>query len=120
MGEIDIIARQGTTLVFCEVKTRADDSQVSPEEQVNNTKQHQVTKAAKFYLTRYGVPQPPARFDVIAIVWPPGRQPQVNHIENAFGLRSNSTSGINRHPERSEGSLRSHDKDEEILRSTSG
>jgi putative endonuclease len=84
LGEIDIIARQGTTLVFCEVKTRTDDAQVSPQEQVNATKQHQVTKAAKFYLSRYGVPQPPARFDVIAIVWPTGRSPQVTHIENAF------------------------------------
>ncbi|HEV7302035.1 MAG TPA: YraN family protein [Tepidisphaeraceae bacterium] len=85
MGEIDIIARDGTTLVFVEVKTRTDDSQAAPEDQVNGHKQNQVTKAAKFYLTRYGVPQPPARFDVVAIVWPTGREPQVNHIENAFG-----------------------------------
>jgi putative endonuclease len=85
MGEIDIIARDGTTLVFVEVKTRVDDSQVSPQEQVNNHKQNQITKAARFYLTRYGVPQPAARFDVIAIVWPTGRSPQINHIENAFG-----------------------------------
>ena len=85
MGEIDIIARDGTTLVFVEVKTRTDDSQVSPEEQVNDHKQNQITKAAKFYLTRYGVPQPPSRFDVVAIVWPAGRDPQINHIENAFG-----------------------------------
>jgi putative endonuclease len=84
MGEIDIIARDGTTLVFVEVKTRVDDVP-SPQEQVNDAKQHQVTKAAKFYLTRYGVPQPPARFDVIAIVWPTGRSPQITHIENAFG-----------------------------------
>lgn len=84
MGEIDIIARDGTTLVFVEVKTRTEDVP-TPEEQVNSPKQHQITKAAKFYLTRYGVPQPPARFDVIAIVWPPGRQPQIRHLENAFG-----------------------------------
>ncbi len=85
MGEIDIIARDGSTLVFVEVKTRVDDSQVSPEQQVNDHKQHQITKAAKYYLTRYGVPQPPARFDVVAIVWPTGRQPQITHIEDAFG-----------------------------------
>lgn len=85
MGEIDIIARDGTTLVFVEVKTRTDDSQAAPQAQVNDHKQNQITKAAKFYLTRYGVPQPPARFDVIAIVWPPGRSPQIEHIPNAFG-----------------------------------
>ena len=41
-------------------------------EQVNLEKQHQLTKAAKLYLTRYGFPQPPARFDVVAVVWPNG------------------------------------------------
>ena len=66
LGEIDIIARDGRTLVFVEVKTREDD-EPAPEEQVNNVKQHQITKAAKFYLTRYGTPQPPARFDVVAM-----------------------------------------------------
>lgn len=83
MGEIDIIARDGKTLVFCEVKTRAFD-EPSPEQQVNETKMHQLTKAGKFYLSRYGQPQPPARFDVIAIVWPQGQPPVIRHIENAF------------------------------------
>src|SRR5438128_566012 len=55
LGEIDIVARDGKTLVFCEVKTRAHDDP-TPEEQVNPFKQHQITKAAKFYLSRYGVP----------------------------------------------------------------
>jgi len=83
VGEIDIIARDGKTIVFVEVKTRADD-QPTPEDQVNSPKQHQITKAAKFYLSRYGVPQPPARFDVVAIVWPPGREPQIRHTPDAF------------------------------------
>ena len=82
-GEIDIIARDGKTLVFCEVKTRAADDP-TPEEQVNPTKQHQITKAARQYLTRYGHPQPPARFDVIAIVWPNNRDPLIRHTPNAF------------------------------------
>src|SRR5437764_15334855 len=66
-GEIDIVARDGKTLVFVEVKTRAYDDP-TPEEQVNQFKTHQVTKAAKFYLSRYGNPQPAARFDVVAVV----------------------------------------------------
>ena len=83
VGEIDIIARDGRTLVFVEVKTRtADDPQ--PEDQVNATKQHQITKAGKYYLSRYGVPQPPSRFDVIAVVWPDGREPQIRHTPHAF------------------------------------
>src|SRR3954463_433809 len=74
LGEIDIVARDGKEIVFVEVKTRAYDDP-TPEDQVNAFKQHQITKAARFYLNRYGVPQPPARFDVVAIVWPNGREP---------------------------------------------
>jgi putative endonuclease len=83
LGEIDIIAREGKALVFVEVKTRTTDDP-TPEEQVNPTKRHQLTKAARYYLMRYGTPQPPARFDVIAIVWPTGREPQIRHTADAF------------------------------------
>jgi putative endonuclease len=83
LGEIDIIAREGKTLVFVEVKTRAYDDP-TPEEQVNPVKQQQIQKAAKFYLGRYGFPQPPARFDVIAIVWPTGQPPIIRHTPSAF------------------------------------
>ena len=83
VGEIDIVARDGKTLVFCEVKTRETDDP-TPEDQVNGFKRHQLTKAARFYLSRYGIPQPPARFDVVAIVWPHGREPQVRHTTDAF------------------------------------
>ena len=83
LGEIDIVARDGRTLVFVEVKTRTEDDPL-PEDQVNPFKQHQLTKAGKYYLGRYGVPQPPSRFDVIAIVWPQGREPIIRHTQNAF------------------------------------
>jgi putative endonuclease len=82
LGEIDIIARDGKTLVFVEVKTRTSDGP-TPEEQVNATKQHQLTKAARFYLSRFGS-QPPARFDVVAVVWPTGHEAQIRHTLNAF------------------------------------
>jgi putative endonuclease len=83
VGEVDIIARDRATLVFVEVKTRTYDDP-TPEEQVNTQKRHQITKAAKFYLSRYGTPQPAARFDVVAIVWPTGREPQIRHTSDAF------------------------------------
>jgi putative endonuclease len=84
LGEVDIIARQGKTLVFVEVKTRSNEDDAAGEDQVGDHKRNQLTKVAKYYLTRYGVPQPPARFDVIAIFWPPGRTPQVRHTPDAF------------------------------------
>jgi len=83
VGELDIVAKEGKCLVFVEVKTRVGD-EVEPEAQVHVAKQHQITKAAKFYLSRYGTPQPPARFDVVAIVWPAGRGPVIRHTPNAF------------------------------------
>lgn len=83
VGEIDIIARDGKTLVFCEVKTRIDD-EPRPEDQVHGEKQHQITKAARYYLSRFGRPQPPARFDVIAVIWPPRCEPTVRHTQSAF------------------------------------
>jgi putative endonuclease len=83
LGEIDIIARDEETLVFVEVKTRAEDAP-SPEDQVDEAKQHQMTKVAKSYLSRYGFPQPPARFDVVAIVWPEGHDPIIRHTPSAF------------------------------------
>ena len=82
-GEIDIVARDGRTLVFVEVKSRAYDDP-EPEDQVNDAKRHQLTKAARTYLSRYGVPQPPARFDVVAVVWPAGREPIIRHTPHAF------------------------------------
>ncbi|HZN69291.1 MAG TPA: YraN family protein [Tepidisphaeraceae bacterium] len=88
LGEIDIVARDGNTLVFCEVKTRSYEDQgvdgVTPEDQVNSIKRHQITKAARYYLSRYGTVQPPARFDVVAVVWPNNRDPLIRHTPSAF------------------------------------
>jgi len=82
-GEIDIIALDGDTLVFVEVKTRRA-SQPPPEIQIDRAKQHQLTRAARRYLSLYGSSRPAARFDVVAIVWPDSAPPQVRHIRGAF------------------------------------
>ena len=82
-GEIDLVFREGDCLAFVEVKTREEDDPM-PEEQVNLAKQHQLTRAARTYMSRFGSPQPPARFDVIGIVWPPGGSPRIRHTTDAF------------------------------------
>ena len=83
VGEIDIVARLGQVIVFAEVKSRSYDDPM-PEDQVDQHKQHQLTKAAKAYLSRFGV-EPPARFDVIAVLFTSGgRPPVIRHTENAF------------------------------------
>ncbi|MEA2734836.1 MAG: putative endonuclease [Humisphaera sp.] len=83
VGEIDIVARDKDFLVFVEVKTRVAD-EPSPQEQINPHKMNQLTKAAKFYLGRYPPPAPPARFDVVSIIWPQGGSPSLKHFEHAF------------------------------------
>ena len=83
MGEIDIVAREGGMLVFVEVKTRSYDDP-TPEQQINLTKQRQITRTAKYYLSRYGMAAPPGRFDVVAVLWVPGRDPQIRHTPGAF------------------------------------
>src|SRR3954467_5329385 len=81
-GEIDLIARDGDTLVFVEVKTR---SQGAPAEAVTPEKQRRLTLAALQFLKRHNLFEQRSRFDVVAIVWPdPDRAPTIEHIRNAF------------------------------------
>jgi putative endonuclease len=82
-GEIDLIARDGETLVFVEVKSRR---QGEPAEAVTLEKQRRLTLAALRFLTEHDLlHRQRARFDVVAIVWPDDRRPPaVDHIRNAF------------------------------------
>jgi putative endonuclease len=81
-GEIDLNARTGDRLVFVEVKTRR---QGQPAEAVTLEKQRRLTLTALEFLKRHDLLDAPARFDIVAIVWPSdGRKPRVEHMENAF------------------------------------
>jgi putative endonuclease len=84
-GEIDIIARDGSVLVFVEVKARRDTSYGPPQLSVTPFKQRQISKAALTYLSQNKQLEVPARFDVIALVLRNG-EPVVNHIKDAFEL----------------------------------
>jgi putative endonuclease len=84
LGEIDLIAVDGRTVVFVEVKTRAGDEAGHPAEAVDNTKQRRLTRLAAAYLKHHGLLDYPARFDVVAITWPAGGTPRIEHFENAF------------------------------------
>jgi len=86
LGEIDIVAVDGTTIVFVEVKTRSSLIAGRPEEAVTNEKQKKLTQMALAYLKKHKLLEHPARFDVVAIVWPDeAREPQeIRHLRNAF------------------------------------
>jgi putative endonuclease len=84
-GELDIVAADGKTVVFVEVKTRISHDAGHPAEAVDPNKQRQLTQLALAYLRRYQLLDCPARFDVIAITWPADRKtPTIEHIKNAF------------------------------------
>ncbi len=84
VGEIDIVARDGKTIAFVEVKTRADRSCGHPAESVTGWKQRRIAAMAADYLARNRLTACACRFDVVAITWPPGEEPVVEVIPGAF------------------------------------
>ena len=67
-GEIDIVAYEGDTLAFIEVKTRASDQFVAPERAVDLRKQRQIARAARRYRQLMNVLDEPHRYDVVTVV----------------------------------------------------
>ncbi|HYA48581.1 MAG TPA: YraN family protein [Burkholderiales bacterium] len=83
-GEIDIIARDGATLVFIEVKMRTGLRFGRPEESVTAAKQQQIRKVAEGYLLKHRLVDTACRFDVVAISPDERGGHAVEHFEDAF------------------------------------
>ncbi len=83
-GELDLVARDGETLVFVEVKTRTQGRFGSPLDAVTEDKQRRVIRMAQTYLLERRVKDRPMRFDVIGIDLA-GGTPRIDWIPNAFG-----------------------------------
>ena len=79
IGEIDIVAKYGENLVFCEVKYRTGPGKGSPLEAVDARKQRKIFQAAMYYLTEYHISDVPCRFDVIGI-----EGTRIQLVKNAF------------------------------------
>jgi len=84
IGEIDIIAMDGNTLVFIEVKARESIRYGLPFESVNNKKRQKISKVARLYLKRFR-DVPHCRFDVVSINYDDGRA-VVDLIKDAFDI----------------------------------
>jgi putative endonuclease len=85
-GELDIIARDPNAegLVFIEVKSRKSLEYGYPEESITKNKIKQLKRIAELYLYENDIKEILCRFDVIAILMPPGEKPQIQHFVNAF------------------------------------
>ena len=87
MGEIDLIARRGSELVFAEVKLRKDASHGEAREFVTAAKQRKLLRTAEYYLSaRPWAQDLQARFDVIEVYAPQGTEENstICQLENAF------------------------------------
>src|ERR1035437_8765027 len=85
-GEVDIVARDGKTFVFVEVKARRSLSFGPPQLAVTPFKQRQISKAALTWLAKNRLHDAGARFDVIAILLRDHEVPEIEHFRNAFDL----------------------------------
>jgi len=84
-GEIDIVARQGQTIAFVEVKARRSRRFGNPKAAVTPAKQRKISMTALHYLKSRNQLQAKARFDVITIL-PSRDSSQIELIQNAFEL----------------------------------
>ena len=85
-GEIDVIVKDRSYIVFAEVKVRKNSRFAEAREFVDAKKQSRLRKTAEIWLSQHETQLQP-RFDVIEIYAPDGTDtinPRINHIENAF------------------------------------
>jgi len=84
VGELDIVAREANTLVFCEVKTRRSSAFGDPAEAVTWRKARKLRQLAAHWLTEHDEHAREVRFDVIAVLAEAGQPPTVRHVRAAL------------------------------------
>jgi putative endonuclease len=85
-GELDIVCRDGDTLVFVEVKTRASEEFGRPFEAVRGDQQRRISRGALAWLRMLENPDILFRFDVVEVVMRDSGRPRIELIRNAFQL----------------------------------
>lgn len=80
-GEIDIIALDGETLCFIEVKTRRSEAFADPSAAVDLRKQRQITRTARIYRRIFNIYDKPYRFDVITVLLEEKKSPKIQLLK---------------------------------------
>ncbi len=83
-GEVDLVALDGSEIVFVEVKTRKTTATGQPEEAVTPTKQRRYRRIAQAYVQEAGLSDVDARFDVISLLVVADDRALLRHHRNAF------------------------------------
>jgi putative endonuclease len=83
-GELDIVAREATAIVFCEVKTRRATGFGHPVEAVTPAKQRRLRLLAHRWLDAHDEHAPDLRFDVVGVLVRPTGPALLTHLRGAF------------------------------------
>ena len=85
-GEIDLVCRDGATIVFVEVKTRRSMTKGLAIERITAAKRRALTRSAMYLARRYRWGDVRLRFDVVAVQLPDNEaaEPEVRHVRAAF------------------------------------
>jgi putative endonuclease len=80
-GELDVVAWDGSVLVFCEVKTRRGTGAGGPLDAVTPAKLAQLRRLATAFLAVSGLRAGEVRFDAVGVAWPDGGgRVQITHL----------------------------------------
>ena len=82
-GELDLVLKQGDTLVFVEVRYRKNQDFGGALESIDRFKQAKLRRAAEFYLLQHKHTDTPCRFDILCLAGSLSR-PDYDWIQNAF------------------------------------
>ncbi|MGH4026757.1 MAG: YraN family protein [Pseudonocardiaceae bacterium] len=83
-GELDLVATDRERLVVCEVKTRSGTGYGAPAEGVTPAKAARIRRITAAWLQDYRVGWCEVRFDILAVLWPPGGPATIEHLPGAF------------------------------------
>lgn len=83
-GEIDIIVEQDQTIIFVEVKTRAQSYCGLPAEAVTKSKMKQLYKVAEYYLYLHHLLEAKVQFDVIEVFLLGSHTVKLNHLQDVI------------------------------------
>jgi len=83
-GELDLVAEDGESLVFVEVKTRKKFGKELPEAAMTTKKKHRVCSAAKHFMKKYRLTEKIFRFDVVGLEYDDENNWEINHWQNVI------------------------------------
>lgn len=80
VGEVDLVLREGKTLVICEVKTRTSNDYGTPHEAIDRSKVDRLRRLAAAWLRVHSARPDDIRLDLVAVLQPRDGEPEIDHV----------------------------------------